>query len=168
MHTFSRIFNVICWRLKKAVLRRSSSVVGLSHILGVPRPTHRLSSTPMAKHDRATFDQAGPAWRSHFKDGKMMLVGCVATSIGRQSCTNLPGICRTSGWRRAMTFEIGRLFKIGRQSIDHRVPTGRFQRTSPDDIPIPQLAWRCPSPDAQPMSPDYLSMLLRLRASKNL
>ena len=72
---------------------------------------------------------------THFKDGKTMLVGCAATSIGSQSCTNQLDICRTSGCRQAMTFEIGRLFVICWQSAAHRTSIGRFQGTSPDDLP---------------------------------
>ena len=51
-----------------------------------------------------------------------------------------------------MTFEVGRLFEIDRQSADHRASAARFQSTSPDDLPIPQLAWRYnQSADPRPM-----------------
>ena len=43
-----------------------------------------------------------------------------------------------------MTFEVGRLFEIGRQTADYRASAIRFQRTSPDGLPIPQLAIRHP------------------------
>ena len=77
---------------------------------------------------------------------KTSLVG----SITRLSGNALLFVCL--GWRRVMTFEIGRLFEIGWQSADHRASAGRFQRTSPVDLPIPQLTWRCPqSADCRPM-----------------
>ena len=118
---------------------------------------------------------------THFKDGKtMMLVGCAATLSDSQSCTNRPDV----GLRRAMTSEVGRLFVIGRQSVDHRTSAGRCQRTSPDDLPtiIGDIgrfhSWLVgapvgsPSTDARPMftmfgraSPDNLSMVLRLKES---
>ena len=72
---------------------------------------------------------------THFKDGKTMLFGCAATTVGSQSCTNRPDICRTSGWRRAMTFAVGRLFVIGRQSAVYRTSAGRFLRTQHDGLP---------------------------------
>ena len=94
-----------------------------------------------------------------------MLVGIAATSIGSQSCTNRSGICRTSGWRRAMDFEVGWLFEIGRQSADHRASGGRFQRTacSTAGLEVPPVGR--PSPDARSMSRDYLSMLVWLETS---
>ena len=121
--------------------------------------THIGSPRPIPPDEFCTDDQAWSgdfwsrrAWRSHFKDEQTMLVGCAATSIGRQSCTNRPGICRSSGWRRAMTFEVDRLYEIGRKSADHRASAIRFQRTSPDDSPIPQMALRWPqSADRRPI-----------------
>ena len=73
-----------------------------------------------------------------------MLVGCAVKSVGRQSCTNWLGIWWTSGWHLAMTFEVCRHVEIGRQTAGHWASASRFQRTSPDDQPIPQLAWKCP------------------------
>ena len=99
-----------------------------------------------------------------------MLVRCAATSISRQSCTNRPGICRTSGWRWALIFEVGRLFEIGRQFSNHQASDCPIIEYYQGHRPIPQLAGRCPqSADRRPMPdrysrcPDYLLMLLRLK-----
>ena len=78
-----------------------------------------------------------------------------------------------------MTFEVGRLFEIGRQSADHRTPADRFQRTSLDDLPTiigdigrfhtrlgdtpsRQFVDRCP---ADVRAGINLSMVLRLKKS---
>ena len=110
---------------------------------------------------------SGLAWRSHFKDGKTMLVGCAATSVGRQSCTNRPG----SAGRRAgvARWPLKTADSFNRQAICrsvgvHRPISKEIARWSADstaDLEVP-LVGRS-SHDARPMSPDYLSMLLRLK-----
>ena len=88
-------------------------------------------------HNRATLIGSGVAV-THFKDGKTMLVGCAAISIGSQSRANRPDICRTSGddlLSLPMTCEVDRLSVIHRQSADHGTSAGQFQRTSPDNLP---------------------------------
>ena len=95
----------------------------------IPGRPRRLSSTPIVMHNRAIFDPIGRGGHTlqRWENDASRMCG--------QSCTNRPDICPTSGWHRAMTFEVGRLFVIGQQSADHRTSAGRFQRTSPDDLP---------------------------------
>ena len=107
---------------------------------------------------------SGRAWRSHFKDGLTMLVGlvgCAATPVGRQSCTNWPGICQI----------IAPCPEIDRSLADYRPIITLWSDDCRGHRPISQLTWRCrPMPGRSPMfgqaSPDYLSMFLRLKKKK--